>query len=159
MNRPKIVAIVVLGICAGLPAAAQSASETPEKYLELLRSDIRTEKVAILTEALDLPEAQADAFWPLYREYDTELTSLLDRRVSLIKSFAEKYGTLTDADADEMAKEFFALQSDRNKLRQKYYGKIAKATSSVVAARFVQVENVIGMLIDLNVAAELPLLE
>ena len=137
-------------------AMAQSA---PEKYLELLRGDVRAERVEILTEALDLPPAQADAFWPLFREYDTELTALSDRRVALIKRFAEKYGTLTDADADGIAREWFKLQNDRNKLRQKYYGKIAKATSSLVAARFIQVEHTVGMLIDLNIAAELPLME
>ena len=66
---------------------------------------------------------------------------------------------LTDADADTFVKEWFSLQTDRTKLRQKYYGKISKATSSLVAARFLQVENTLGMLIDLNIAAELPLLE
>jgi len=159
MNRLKqfgFVGTLALGIGTVVPMLAQSA---PEKYLELLRSDVRAEKVAILTEALDLPQAQADAFWPLYREYDAELSALGDRRVVMVKSFAEKYGTLTDADADTFAKEWFSLQSDRQKLRQKYYGKIAKATSSLVAARFLQVENTLGMLIDLNIAAELPLLE
>ena len=156
MNALARIGLVVFG---GTAVVAAQAQETPEKYLELLRSDVRTEKVAILTEALELPQTQADAFWPLYREYDTELNVLGDRRVALVKRFAEKYGTLTDADADTFVKEWFSLQTDRTKLRQKYYGKISKATSSLVAARFLQVENTLGMLIDLNIAAELPLLE
>ena len=159
MNRPKValtVALLALGTGGLAPVTAQS---TPEKYLELLRSDVRAERVEILTEALDLEQAQADAFWPIFREYDTELTALSDRRVALVKRFAEKYGTLTDLDADGIAKEWFAIQTDRHKLREKYYKKVAKATSSLVAARFIQVENAVGMLIDLNIAAELPLME
>jgi len=147
---------VLLVASAALPAAAQDG---PEKYVELLRSDIRTDKVAVLTEALDLTQAQADAFWPIYREYDAAQQVLGDRRVAMVKSFAEKYGTLTDADADKFVKEWFAVQSERQKLREKYYGKVAKATSSLVAARFLQVENTLGMLIDLNIAAELPLMK
>jgi len=159
MNRLVQIGFV-LTLVGAIGAVGQvGAQSTPEKYLELLRSDVRADKVAILTEALDLPQAQADAFWPLYRAYDTELTALGDRRVALVKRFAEKYGTMTDVDAEAVAKEWFALQNERLKLREKYYGKIAKATSSLVAARFIQVENVLGMLIDLNIAAELPLMK
>jgi len=146
-------------VAAALSVPALAADPAPANYLELMRSDIRTEKVEILTEALNLNEQQAAAFWPLYREYDTELSALSDRRVALVKRFVEKYGTFTDEDAGLFAKDWFAIQKDRIKLREKYFGKIAKATSNLVAARFIQVENVLGMLIDLQVAAEAPLME
>jgi len=139
------------------PVLAQEAA--PDSYLELLRSDVRTEKVEILTEALDLNEQQAAAFWPLYRQYDAELALLSDRRVALVKRFVAGYGNMTNEDAGTFAKDWFAVQKDRLKLREKYFGKIAKATSNLVAARFVQVENAIGMLIDLQIAAEAPLME
>jgi hypothetical protein len=112
-----------------------------------------------MTEALELTDAQGSAFWPIYREYDTELSALGDRRIALIKTFAAKYGTMTDADASTFAKDYFALHKDRLKLREKYFDRVAKATSSVIAARFVQVETVVGNLIDLQIAAELPLFE
>ncbi len=153
----RVLCVLATAGALALPAVAQGAA--PEKYLELLRSDLRTGKVEIMTDALDLPQAQADAFWPLYREYETELSALGDRRVSMVKRFAEKYGTMTDADAATFAKDWFALHRDRLKLREKYYAKVAKAISSMVAARFIQVENTLGMLLDLQIAAELPLLE
>jgi len=153
----RVCCVLATAGALALPALAQGSA--PEKYLELLRGDIRNAKVEILTEALDLPQAQADAFWPIYREYDTELSALGDRRVSMVKRFAEKYGTMTDVDAAAFGKDWFALQRDRLKLREKYHAKVAKATSSLVAARFIQVENTLGMLLDLQIAAELPLLE
>jgi len=140
-----------------VPVFPQSAA--PDKYLELLRSDLRTTKVEIMTEALDLTEPQAAAFWPIYREYDAELATLGDRRVSLVKRFVAQYGTMADTDAGTFAKDWFALQQDRLKLREKYFGKIAKVTSNIVAARFIQVENTLGMLIDLQIAAEAPLMK
>ncbi len=152
-------ALVVVSTLAIRSGVAVAADATPEKYLELLRSDVQTAKVGILTEALNLTQAQADAFWPIHRQYETELSVLGDRRVALIKRFAEKYGTMSDVDADAVAKEWFGLHKERLKLREKYYGKVAKATSNLIAVRFIQVENAIGMLIDLQIAAELPLLE
>ena len=140
----------------GAPGVCQA---TPEAYLELLRSDVRTARVEILTEALELSDTEGTAFWPIFREYDTELMKLGDRRVALIKSFIESYASTTDEQVASFAKESFELQSDRLKLRKKYYGKVSKGVSPMVAARFTQIENVIGTLIDIQIAAELPLVE
>lgn len=59
-----------------------------EAYIELLRSDIRAKKVAIITEVMQFADAQARAFWPVYREYDLELSKIGDARVELIKDYA-----------------------------------------------------------------------
>jgi hypothetical protein len=152
-----LVAAALLIVGTAPPALAQGA--TPETYLELLRSDVRTTKIEILTDALNLTEQQAGAFWPIYREYDTENSKLGDRKLAMVKSFAATYGTTTGEQASVFAKDWFDLQSDRLKLRERYFDKVAKAVSPLVAARFIQVENVIGMLIDLQIAAEVPLME
>ena len=150
------ICCIALAAVLGLPAFAQA---TPETYLELLRSDVRTARVEILTEALELSDTEGAAFWPIFREYDTELMELGDRRLDLMKSFIASYESITDEQASSFAKESFALQSDRLKLRKKYHGKVSKAVSPKVAAQFIQVENVIGMMIDIQIAAELPLVE
>ena len=150
---------VTILLVTGMASPSSAQSPTPETYLELLRSDVRTSKVEILTEALALSATQGEAFWPIYREYDTELAKLGDRRIAMIKAFAGTYGSTTDEQATLFAKDWFALQSDRLKLRKNYFNKVSKAVSPLVAAQFIQVENVIGMLIDIQVAAELPLME
>lgn len=160
--RSTRTAFIALACClalAGLTLPAHAQGTTPETYLELLRSDVRTSKVEILTEALELSEAEGTAFWPIYREYDTELAKLGDRRIALIKTYAATYGTMTDEQLSTFAKDWFAIQQDRLKLRKKYFDRVAKAVSLRVAAQFTQVENVIGMLIDLQIAVELPLIE
>jgi len=148
-----------IGLAALAASGRPALAQTPEKYLELLRSDVRAAKVEILTEALDLSNKDADAFWPIYRAYDAELATVGDRRVALIKKFAATYGTTTEEAAAAFAKEWFGIQDDRAALRRKYYGKVAKATSNIIAARFIQVEHLVGMLIDIQIAAELPLVQ
>ena len=153
--RAGAVLCVIGAAAPGIPALAQDNSV--DKYIELLRSDLRADKVQVLTEALDLKEGEAAAFWPIYREYENELAAIGDRRVALIKRFAQGYGKMTGPEVDSFARDYFAVQKDRIKLREKYFKKVEKATSGVTAARFVQVENVIGTLVDLQINAEMPL--
>jgi hypothetical protein len=158
MRAATRILIAVAAALLALPLAAEEAAPI-EKYVQLLRKDVQTDKVMILTEALDLADDQAQKFWPVYRKYEAKLAEIGDRRFMLIKKFADRYGSLTDGDAAEIAREWFALQDDRARLRKEYYKKVEKATSALTAARFTQIEHVIGMVLDLQVATELPLME
>jgi len=59
-----------------------------EPLIELMRSDLRTEKVAILTESMAFSEDDAEVFWPIYREYELLLSKLGDRRLELLTQYA-----------------------------------------------------------------------
>ncbi|MGD8698033.1 MAG: hypothetical protein PVJ43_02005 [Gemmatimonadales bacterium] len=150
------LALVVLG---GILVSFSSAYGQVDSYIELLRSDIRTEKQALLTEAMQFSDEQAAVFWPIYREYDLELSKIGDQRVALIKDFAANFATMTDDKAKDMAKRSFKLEEDRVKLRKKYHGRVEKALDPIIAAKFVQIERAIAALIDVQLASELPLME
>ena len=132
-----------------------------DRYVELLRSDLKAEKTAVLTDALALTDAEGKTFWPIYREYDTELSKWGDARYELLKQYAKAYdmGTVSDAIADDLAHRWFKLQRERLDLLDKYHKRISKAVSPMRAAQFVQAENQIGLLIDLNIASEVPFIE
>src|SRR6185503_15280863 len=78
-------------------AGAQTKALNLSAYAELLRSDVRTQKVAILTEMMGFTDKEDAAFWPIYREYDAELARLGDERIALIAEYAKNYSQLTDA--------------------------------------------------------------
>jgi hypothetical protein len=128
-------------------------------YVELLRSDMRTQKVAIITEVMQFTEAEDEKFWPLYREYETELAGLNDDRLALIRKYAASYETLTDAVADQLANGALDLEGRRHALKQKYYERFKSALSPKTAARFLQVENQILLILDLQIAASLPIVQ
>jgi len=130
-----------------------------EQYAELLMSDIKTQKVAVLTEAMALEEAQSEPFWQIYRDYDYELSAIVDQRIALIKDYAASFSTMTDEKAADLAKLSFKVESDRAKLRQKYYKKFAKDVSPLVGARWLMLERTINNLMDLQIAAEMPLIQ
>lgn len=149
----KIVLLTVALVALAGIAHAQNS------YLELLRSDVRTEKVAIITEALALTEEQGVAFWPIYREYEVELSKLGDETIALLKDYAENWGSYTDEKANTLVKAVLKNDGSRTKLYNKYYGKFAKATTPVLAARWLQLERAINALIRVQIAAEMPLIE
>ncbi len=130
-----------------------------EAYIEMLRSDIKTQKVAVITETMRFTDEGSAAFWPIHREYELELGKIIDDRIELIKDYAQNFDNLTNEKAKELARTVFDLEKRRTKLKKKYFKRIEKALSAVVAAKFIQVENQINLLIDLQIASELPLIK
>ena len=128
-------------------------------YVELLRSDVRSQKIAILTELMELTEAQDKAFWPIYREYDRELTTLSDERVANILEYSKAYPDVSDAVADKLILKAIDIQSRRGALLAKYYERMKQAITPKTAAKFVQIENQLLLLIDLQISASLPVVE
>ena len=114
------------------------------------------EKVAILVEVMGFSDAEDKAFWPLYREYDAEMTKLGDERVALIADYAANYDSLTDAIAERLAAKALDLEARRQAAKAKYYQRIKGALSPRTALRFLQVEHQLQLIIDLQISAALP---
>ena len=146
-------------------AAAQTApgADTRDQnlraYTELLRSDVRSQKVAILTEMMDFTEKEDAAFWPIYREYDTELSALNDQRIRNIADYAKNFESMTDEAADRIVHGALDFEAKRSALKAKYYDRVKAALSARQAARFLQVENQILQIIDLQISASLPIVQ
>jgi hypothetical protein len=165
-QRLTAATLVLLAAGAGVMHAQSTqvgAKETETlnltAYAELLRSDVRASKVAILTELMDLTEAESQKFWPIYREYDGELAKLGDERVALIAEYAQRYDKLTDADADRLAAKALDLESRRQAVKAKYFGVIKTSLSPRTALRFLQIEHQLNLIIDLQISAALPIVQ
>jgi len=140
-------------------AASDSQETNIRAYVELLRSDVKSMKTTILTETMQFNDDQATKFWPIYRAYDLELQNLNDRKLAGIQDYAKNYGSLSDEKADELAKLALDLEDKRNDLKKKYYEKVREQLGGVIAARFLQVENQMLMIVDLQIASLLPIVE
>ncbi|MGD8414759.1 MAG: hypothetical protein PVF33_11025 [Candidatus Latescibacterota bacterium] len=150
-------ALLLVTLALGLSMATAAADE--DAYIELLRSDVRSEKVAIITEVMEFTDTEAERFWPVYRAYDEQLQMIVDDRIKMIKDFAQNYGTFTDRSAEKIAEKALRLESRRTNLKRKFYPRFSKAVGAKRAAQFFQLERQINLLIELQVASELPLLD
>jgi hypothetical protein len=101
-------------------------------------------------------EDEDKAFWPIYREYDADMSKLGDERVALIEEYAKAYDAMTDEVAEKLATRALDLEARRQAARAQCFEKVKKALSPRTALRFLQVEHQLQLLIDLQIAAALP---
>lgn len=139
-------------------ATPQNVPTNIDSYIESLRADFRADKVSLITQTMQFNDKQSAAFWPVYRRYEAELTTLNDGRVKLIKQYADKYETLTDAEAKVMVEKSFVLESSRTDLKKKYFKEFTKVLPALTVAKFFQLEHRLDLLVNLQLASELPLL-
>jgi hypothetical protein len=158
----KIVLLfsLILAAAAVLPAQQTAKSDDAESnvqaYIDLLRADVKAEKIEIVTAMMQFTPDEAATFWPIYQSYDADLTKLGDQKLALIKEYADNYDSMTDEKADELVQKNFALVSDRNALLKSCYEQVKSKMGAKTAARFVQVEHQLLMIIDLQIASQLP---
>jgi hypothetical protein len=107
---------------------------------------------------MKLTAAEADKFWPIYRNYEKELAAVGDRKLALFGEFYRHHqaGTLNDQNSKEMAGQWLQNVQDRLDLWKKYHQQISDAVSPVRGAQFLQVENQMAIFVDLNIASDMP---
>src|SRR5271170_1904734 len=175
--RKPIAWILVLTLLVLVPAALSQDKTRPNKtgaqtsasptadaqkkniqaYIELLRSDVSQQKAEMMGSVMQLSAADAAKFWPIYSEYDAELKKVNDLRVANIQDYARNYSQMTDAKADELIQNAFTYEKQRSQLLAKYYDRVKQALGATTAARFVQVEHQLLLIIDLKLASSLPI--
>ena len=150
------------GSAAAAPAAksgsASGSNQNLAQEIKMLRRDVRREKQKIMGAALGLDDAQSKKFWPIYKDYDRELTKLNDVRLGNIIAYAQNYDNMTDNKADELVNGAIAYRKKRLDLLANTYDKVRAALGSPLGARFLQVEDTLLNLIDLQIQSNLPLM-
>lgn len=145
---------------AGVTWALGSASQEDQMkaYVNMLRKDVRGEWQSIVDQAMGLEAADKAKFWGVYDGYQKEMKALWDRRLANIKLYAQNFDKMTDPVADKIAAAAMANEQDNVTIRNKYYGQMKAALGPKAAARFWQVETMLGQLIGLQLGAEIPLM-
>jgi len=161
-----ILFLQIPGLHAQAASSGQAitpASKNPQASLDqdvaLLRQDVRSQKKQIIAANLQLTDAEATKFWPLYDQYAGEVTKLGDQKYALIKEYAQGFGTLTDDQALSLIKRSLALDEQAAQLRSKYVSIINQVLPGTKTATFFQMDRRISELIDLQLAADIPFVQ
>ena len=145
---------------AGKTAASSDAAtqrKNMDAYIALMRRDVRQEKAEIMGAMMALNPEDAAKFWPIYSDYDAQLSKLNDQRLANIKEYAKNYDNLTDDEADKLIQNAMAYQKQRQELLGQTYEKVKQALGGVAAARFAMVEHQLLAIIDLEIISSLPI--
>ncbi len=158
------IAIVALAaVAASIGRAQEESFDAREQnfraYVTLLRTDIKAERKDIINAIMQFNDSDATKFWPIFQQYDAELTTIGDGRMKLIVDYARNYENLTNEQADALMSKAFDLEAQRAILKKKYFDKMKAQLSATEAAKFFLVENQIQHIIDLQISASLPVVQ
>jgi hypothetical protein len=163
MNPVKEVRLTMIlsVLMAATGAIAQTATTDTgtDTDIALLRSDVQAQRNDVVAHTMQLNDADAKNFWPLYREYVSKEQAIGDQRVSAIKDYASQYNAMNDAQADGLTDRMLKFDESRMQLRAEYYPKFKKAIGAKQAAKFLQVDNRLNLLVDLQIANAVPIIQ
>jgi hypothetical protein len=145
------------------PASAQQPSANAQQELDqdvkLLREDIRAKKKKLIAANLTLTPDQATKFWPVYDQYTAELVKINNEKYAVIKEYADSWGSMTDDQAVSLMNRALAVDQQVAQLRLKYVPIFNKVVPGKTTATFFQLDRRIQAMIDMQLSAQLPLVQ
>jgi hypothetical protein len=150
--------IIALAVCIAVPAVAQ---DKPASNMEILRQKIQADKKLVVAANMELTEAEAKGFWPVYEAYQTDLKTINDRLAQLILRYANLYknNTLTDDAAKGLVDEALAIEQAEVTMKQGYVPRLSAVLPATKVARYLQLENKIRAVLKYQMADSIPLVQ
>lgn len=154
----RILTAVVLGglmMCA-VPAVAQQMSDS---NMEILKQKLKADKKLIVANNMELSEAEAKQFWPIYDAYQKDLEQVNQKLGQTIKDYADAFnkGSIPDNTAKKLLGDALSVEEQETKLKRSYSEKLEKVLPYTKVARYIQIETKIRSLIRMELAQQIPL--
>ena len=150
------MAVITLGF-----AVSAWSQDKPANNLEITHEKLKADKKLIVTKYMELTDAEAKKFWPVYEEYQKDLQKINERLLNMLQSYAADYRdkSLTDEKAKQLLDEWIAIDNDDAKRRASYVPKVMKVLPPKKAARYLQIENEYRILLKYDLAVRVPLVQ
>ena len=158
VTRLRLMTVFAIASALAAPAMAQNAGTS---NMEILRQKIKADKKLVVAENLNLSDAEAAAFWPVYEAYQKDLQQINQRLTAAVGAYADAYnkGPVTNETAKKLLDEALAIDDAEVQLKKAAVPKIMAALPAMKAARYIQIENKIRAAIRYELAANIPLVQ
>ena len=137
--------------------SAQDSDEDLTSDIALTRASIQLRRQAIVTAVMDLSPKEAEAFWPLYRDYRMEMAKVGDRVSQLLVDYTGQYDTLTDEQAKKIMNEWLSIEKAKTSVKGKYVSRFQKILPARKVMRFFQADNKLDAVLNAQLASIVPL--
>jgi len=140
------------------PVAGRATATSIDEEIAMLRSDLRSNRKQVVAANMKLTDTEAERFWPIYEQYINELVRINDRKYALIKEYLQS-SNITEEQADAISKRWVDVDASVVQLRLKYIPIFRRALSAKGTAMFFQIDRRVQMMIDLQLASSIPLIQ
>lgn len=156
----KLARVLVILLAAVL-AAPVIAQDKGSSNMEILRQKMKADKKLVVAENMQLSDAEAKAFWPIYDAYQKDLDQINARLGQVITTYAEAYrkGAIPNDVASKLLDEALAIEEAETTLKRTYVPRFNKALPAAKTVRFMQIENKIRALVNVELADNIPLVK
>jgi hypothetical protein len=154
------VMLLLLVASGGIGIAFAQEKAASDINMQILRDKVKADKKLLVADSMELTDAEARGFWPIYESYQKDLQALDERLMKTIQNYADAYNNnnLTDQTAKQLSDEVIAIDEGEVKMRKAYSVKLAGVLPGRKAALYLQIENNIRALLRYELAAEIPLI-
>ena len=171
MITQRRIAVLTLGsmllLCSRFLLSQQSAQTTSstqaqgntDQDINMLRKDIRSQKKQVIAANMNLTDKEAEQFWPVYDQYTNELVAINNKKYAAVTQYAQNFDTLTDTQAVDLIKQVLEVDQQVAQLRIRYIPIFGKVLSGKKTALFFQLDHRLVMLIDVQLASAVPLVQ
>ena len=160
-NKGVWALFIVTALMAAMMVFPSSArtQDKPSDNMQILREKVKADKKLLVATNMELTESEAKGFWPVYEDYQKDLTAINQRIIKLVESYAADYraNTLTDEKAKKLVDELVAIEKAEVGLKASYVPKLSKVLPQKKVARYLQIENKIRAVVKYGLAEGVPL--
>ena len=169
MNQKKflVITLILVAFAATSSALAQNSpspkkdavktsvtndgsEQSPDDFMQLLRRDVRSQKKQIIAGNMDLTDAEAEKFWPVYDQYAAELSKIYDTKIALLNDYADNRSSMTGEQAETYIRKRAEVEQSIMQLRLKYIPAFRKVLSGRETALFYQLDWRVGLAIEVE---------
>jgi len=125
--------------------------------LNLLRQDLRSQKQKLISQNLPMTESEATKFWGVYSRYTDELRPINEEKFQLIRRYGEQWQGMSNDEALIYIRRWLELDDQAHQLRSKYVVPVSEVLPGKKAATFFQLDRRISMMLDIQLASQIPL--
>ena len=156
--KSTVLAVLLAAVSLAGPLALAQDKRGDLTDIDALRKAVRADKKALVASKVELTDAEAKKFWPLYDAYQRVLEAASRQRAVAMEDLLGTDKPLSDLYAKTLAAELIAADENEIKARRKLQNAVMKALPPKKAARYLQLENKIRAYQAYDIAAAFPLI-
>lgn len=154
-----VLAAPIFFACPVLRAQDVTKTSVTDQEVELMRQDLRSKRKQIIAANIQMTDAEAEKFWPVYDQYAADQRKAYDIHYGLLKEYAANIDKLTDEQALSLTKRWSEADMAKAQLRTKYFPAFEKVLGGKRAARLCQLDRMLTLMIDVQIASDVPLIK
>ena len=153
----KYALFAIFSIALFSGAFSPVMAQQERDVIELIKTQVGTQRQALVAENLQLTEEESAVFWPVYRSFHSERDKLVDRRIKLLMEFRDNFDGLSEEQSKKLLDDYFSLQDELLTLRKKWLKNFRGVLSEKTTLRYFQIENKLDAIVDFELAEVVPL--